>query len=220
VSHQLKHPTFLPRYLRPTPRVLSLARRWTREALGDRLDAALAVDGWLAEDEAMMLCHLAHECPDGPIVEIGSYKGRSTVFLANGMKDSNTLVAIDPHEYVFKATGTTAWDAFNRTIDDWSLRPVVRVVRDYSHKVRSSWIEPVAMVWIDGDHAYESARRDIDDWAPLDKPGGYVAVHDTHPHYNNNGNVRRAIIESDVLECGGFRTLLELRNAWFMQRQG
>ena len=220
MAHQLKHPMYLPRYLRPTPRVLSRARKHMRESLGDRLDAALSIGGWLADDEAAMLCYLARECPDGPIIEIGSFKGRSTVFIARGMKPSNTLFAVDPHEVILKATGATAWDVFNQTIDEWNLRPLVRVVREYSHHFRQSWTEPVAMAWIDGDHAYESARRDIDDWAPLVKPGGYLALHDTSPSHNESGSVRQAILDSEVLGRVGFRTVLELRNAWFMQRQG
>ena len=83
---------------------------------------------------------MAHICPQGPIVEIGSFRGKSTVFLARGMKHSNTLTAIDPHamtesgkqiswkKRIDSLNGeaerqniNTSWEAFNRTLRDWEI---------------------------------------------------------------------------------------------------
>ena len=93
---QVKYPRWLPPGFRPVPSRLSEARLYASTAFGQKWRAATQVAGWLHQDQAAMLCHLAKLAPEGPIVEIGSFRGKSTVFLASGMKDSNRVFAIDP----------------------------------------------------------------------------------------------------------------------------
>lgn len=235
MKSDVKYPQLLPRFARPVPRRLAQARQFTRTAFGARLPAALDLAGWLHPDQAAMLCHVAHLCPAGPIVEIGSFKGKSTVFLARGMKETNSLTAIDPHlstcagnrrdrqraaaAAAMTSNGNeTSWEHFNRVLVDWKLTDRVAVVRDYSYNHRPKWSGTIAFLWIDGDHTYNAVKRDIEDWADLVMPGGFLAFHDTHPRYLGDGSVRRAIHDAGVLSRRGFSTYLELRNAWFMQR--
>jgi len=227
---QLRHPRWLPRPLRPTPRLLRRARACARETLGERLAEARVIAGWLHPDEAAMLCWLAGHAPPGPIVEIGTFCGKSTVFLASGMRADQTLTAIDPHFFAAGAAdahaprgaaGCSSWDAYRRTLERWGLTDRVRTVRERSWEVRPRWSEPIALLWIDGDHSPAAVRRDIADWTGCVLPGGYLAFHDTHPaHARRRGwGVREAILESGLLERD-FVTLLELRNAWFLRRRG
>lgn len=226
---QVKHPRWLPRALRPTPRVLAQARAFTAKTFGDRWAEALAVDGFLHPDEASMLCHLAHEAPPGAILEIGSYHGKSAVFIGTGMGETHTLTAVDPqvHAKGLKEVGETDpegpggehWEINQATLAAWDLTGRVESVRRYSYNLRPEWTRPLSMLWIDGHHGYDAVRRDIADWAGLVVPGGYLAFHDVHEsHEESHGwGVRRAVLDAD-LGAQGFRTLIELRNAWFFRR--
>lgn len=236
MASDVKHPTWLPRILRVPPRALRQARAFTRRTLGDTLDRALRVPGWLHPDQAALLCYGAHRCPDGLIVEIGSFKGRSTVFIAKGMKPTNRLHAVDPHlggtigsradVAAAKRLGTDnefkpdSWSVFNDTLDTWEIKDSVHIIRGYSHDARADWSEPIAMLWVDGDHRYDAVRQDIDDWVPLTCPGALMAFHDTHPNYGSDPgrSVRAAILDSGMLSSGQFETFLELRNLWMMRR--
>jgi hypothetical protein len=101
---QINTPWWLPPTLRLTPKRLAAARQFARGALGKHWHEATKIAGWLHPDHASTLCHLASLCPQGPIVEIGSFRGKSTVFLANGMKPP----AEPPH---IKGMGTDALHA-------------------------------------------------------------------------------------------------------------
>ncbi len=238
MSSDVKFPRLLPRSLRPTPQRLVQARRFAEATFGDKLQSAHEIPGWLHADQAAMLCHIAHLCPAGPIVEIGSFKGKSTMFIGMGMKPTNTLTAIDPHlacsvgsradrkragiegDAATAVDSQPSWERFHQTLRDWNLADRVTVARDYSHNYRPKWTGPIAFLWIDGDHTYEAVKQDIADWADLVVPNGFIGFHDTHHHYAGDGTVRRAIIDSGVLSQRGFSSYLELRNAWFMQRAG
>lgn len=232
---EVKYPAFLPRFLRPIPHILAKAHNYTRGVLDTDLPQARAIPGWLHPDHAAMLCYLAGKCGPGPIVEIGSFKGKSTIFLARGMKQHNQIIAIDPHLYSIAGSradraaavdagkpgkGESSEPAFLQTLRDWHLEHRIRTVKDFSHNFRRHFDEPVSLLWIDGDHTCSAVVRDIEDWSPLVKPGGYIAFHDTHPRQpaDRQGGPRRAIRETDLLGKRGFETVLELRNAWFMQR--
>lgn len=224
----IKYPAVLPRWARPAPSLLRAARQFTQQALGAKFDAAQQLAGWLHPDQAALVCHLAQICPPGPIVEIGSFKGKSTVYLAHGMKPSNSLTAIDPHlstlagsrkDREVSADGEqTTWEPFNQVLREWNLTDRVQVVREYSYNVRMNWNQPIAFLWIDGDHSYDAVKKDIEDWVDLVMPGGFLAFHDTHPDHAGHGGPRRAINDTGVLTTRGFTTYVELRNAWFMRK--
>ena len=233
MASDLKYPRWLPRALRPVPPTLRRARRFTGDVLGDRLEEFDRIPGWLHPDQAASLCYFAHQCPGGPIVEIGSFRGKSTVLLARGMKETNTLHAIDPHlsteignrrdrATAGRANGDeTSWTAFHETLATWQVADRVDVIRKYSHDARAVWDGTVVFAWIDGDHSYEAVKQDIEDWTPLIVPGGYVAFHDTHPDYPSDppGSVRAAITDSGLPTSSEFETVLELRNLWILRRR-
>jgi MMP 1-O-methyltransferase len=147
--------------------------------------AIAGVEGYLTEQEGMLLYELARECTvPGVIVEIGSWKGRSTIYLALGSKagPGKTIFAIDPHtgspEY-WAAFGTVStFDAFADNVRRAGVEDVVIPLVHTSTDVARNFEKPVAMVFIDGAHEYESVKQDFEDWFPKVVNGGIVALHD------------------------------------------
>lgn len=143
-----------------------------------------AIDGWLEVDEAERLFELARQVTDGCIVEVGSYRGRSTAALALGSQAGGgaPVYAVEPHEaftgvYGGKFGGPDR-ELFMRTMLALGLAGTVRLVNLSSEIVTPGWARPVALLWIDGDHRYEGVRRDIDCWRPHLLPTATVVFDD------------------------------------------
>jgi hypothetical protein len=130
------------------------------------------IEGWLSLDGALLLYELARLVSSGCIVEVGSYRGRSTVALARGSAaGSNAAVyAVEPHEEFVGVLGGVFGPedraAFFQTMLRTGAYRQVRLVNLSSEVLSGGWMVPVALLWLDGDHAYQSVRRDFDAWAP------------------------------------------------------
>jgi predicted O-methyltransferase YrrM len=141
------------------------------------------VDGWLSEVEGRLLYDLAYDAdPDGVIVEIGSWQGKSTIWLASGAKAGRgaRVVAIDPHQgSALHASGENTELALRANLEEAGVSDQVDVVVGTSEDVAASWTRPISLLWIDGDHAYESVKRDFLLWEGHVLDGGVLALHDT-----------------------------------------
>ncbi len=152
----------------------------------DVLLLAKSVEGWLSDGEASALYDLAHACREGPIVEIGSWKGKSTTILALASKAGHKALvyAIDPHvgSPEHQKDGSSVWtfDEFRRNMDRVGASDVVRPLVMTSAEAARGFREKASLVWIDGAHEYEMVLIDIDSWTPHLAPGGIVAFHDTN----------------------------------------
>lgn len=150
------------------------------------------IDGWLTELEGASLYHAALYGPrEGKIVEIGSFKGRSTVWLAKGsMRARRELVyTIDPHlgspehrpggeqASHMPPEGTTEF-VFRRNIQHAGVENWIVPVVTTSHDALRSWRDPIRLLFIDGDHAYNAVRNDFLEWQRYVVVGGLVAFHD------------------------------------------
>jgi predicted O-methyltransferase YrrM len=140
------------------------------------LRTALAdVPGWLGDEEALALFELARGCTGrGAIVELGSWRGRSTICLALGSKEGSgiPIVAVDRH------TDKTFVD-FQENIRKAGVADLVRPIRATSDEAFVDFDEPIELIFIDASHKYDDVRRDFDQWVPLVVEGGTVAMHDT-----------------------------------------
>ncbi|MBC8097271.1 MAG: class I SAM-dependent methyltransferase [Akkermansiaceae bacterium] len=145
------------------------------------------VDGWLHPREGRLLYRLAHQCKGrGTIVEIGSWKGKSTIWISYGSKaGSNVKVhAIDPHTGSPEHSemfGGKVWtfDEFQRNIANASVTDMVVPHVDFSTSVAKTFDEPVEFIFIDGLHEYEGVRDDFEAWYPKVVKGGFMAFHDS-----------------------------------------
>jgi predicted O-methyltransferase YrrM len=118
----------------------------------------------------------------GVIVEIGSWKGKSTVALARGAAKvhAEKIYAIDPHrilpeEGYFEDTEA----AFLANIKQGGVEGQVVPMVMTSEQAARGWNKPIRLLWIDGDHRYESAKLDFTLWEPHLVQGGILAMHDT-----------------------------------------
>jgi hypothetical protein len=121
----------------------------------------------------------------GTIVEIGSFKGRSTVMLAKVASHYGVgpIVAIDPHNSPILLDheanpGASSYQDFVNSIHSAGVSNHVETHVAYSADVADSWNRPIRLLWIDGDHNYKGAKEDFDRFFPHLVPGGVVAFHD------------------------------------------
>jgi predicted O-methyltransferase YrrM len=158
-----------------------------RTSLKERVALALAdVEGWLYLDEAWALHEAARTAtnPSLPatVIEIGSWKGRSTIALALGVRSrgAGTVFAIDPHTRDGTATGHLGTaNEFHRNIDTAGVDSLVRLIMATSHEARPQFAaESIDMLFIDGSHKYEDVKADITDWQTALKDEAVIAFND------------------------------------------
>lgn len=151
--------------------------------------------GWLFPEEGPALHRVALTVP-GPYVEVGSYAGKSTVWLAYAAQDRRThVVAVDHHrgspemqrgqenhDVAVEDPLTGDHDTlahFRRTVRAAGLEDAVVTIVAPSLVVAAYWRHPVGLVFIDADHSYRGTKADYEAWAPHIVEGGVLAFHDT-----------------------------------------
>ncbi len=206
------------------------------EEIGQIVRITRNIDGWLADIEGVAL-YVAAKYGDGQgkIVEIGSFKGKSTVYLATGSKQAGRerVYAIDTHqgspehqpggefashmppegttEFVFKQNIVQAG------VDNW-VEPVIMASLD----ALVSWNDPIRLLFIDGDHAYEAVKSDFMGWERFVVPGGLVAFHDVDRWDDSqkklDGPTR--VVYEDVPHTGLYSAPIIVNHLAFVQKHG
>lgn len=171
-------------------------------------ERARDVPGFLAENEFRALAMLAVAAPsEGALVEIGSFKGKSTLALASvaARYGLGRVVSIDPHTSpaitdASLSGQSSSYDDFLATLRSAGLEEQVEIHRAMSHEVGQGWNRSIRLLWIDGDHTYAGAKEDFDLFAPHLTAGSVVALHDTlHPY---EGPIR--VFVEDILQSDDF----------------
>jgi predicted O-methyltransferase YrrM len=187
--------------------------------------AAEAARGFMPPDEGLALHEAglaaAAAVPGAPLLEVGSYCGKSSIYLGAAAREAGTvLVAIDHHrgseenqpgwewhepDLVDPELGvmdTLPW--FRRTIFRAGLEDSVVAVVGDSPTVGRFWTTPCALVFIDGGHGEEPAALDFELWTPHVAPGGLLAIHDVFPDPADGGRPPYERIYLPALESGRF----------------
>lgn len=131
-----------------------------------------STEGMVSFNEALLLYNLAKGCVGGCIVEVGSYRGRSTVFLGRGSMDGAnvSVYAVDPHSNFTGVLGGVFGPkdrtAFYQAMLANECSEIVSLINLSSERFSSTWDDPVSLLWIDGDHRYEGVKRDFECWLP------------------------------------------------------
>jgi predicted O-methyltransferase YrrM len=175
------------------------------------------VEGWLTAEQARVLAAAAAACQaGGEIVEIGSFRGLSTIVLASHAPEGATVVAIDPHAGNDRGPGErSGYDraaaddrvVFEHNLGAAGVRHRVRHVALDSSAAHGHVAARIDVLYIDGAHRYAQARADIRDWGGRVADGGTLLIHDAF----SSVGVTAAIVRE--LVCGRrFRYLGRVRS--------
>jgi len=165
------------------------------------------VEGCLTEREAEFLALIAaFPTAEGIILEIGSFKGRSTIILcrAKSINDNAPLVSVDPltspstTDPELDKTGQS--QSFKTNIRKFEVEGLVEFHEKYSHEVAEEWKRPIRFLWIDGDHTYKGVKQDFDNFSPFLTDCSIVALHDILIGYD--GPIR--VFMEDILLSPNF----------------
>lgn len=196
--------------------------------------AALAAKGFMPPEEGLALYEAAKTAPEQrPFLEVGSYCGRSALFLgAAAAERGGLLFSVDHHRGSEENQPGWEWHDpalldrrtglldtlphFRSNVFDAGLEgSVVAVVGD-SAQVGAVWRTPLAFLFIDGGHSSEAAWADYENWAPHVIDGGLLAIHDVFPNPADGGRppyeiYRCALSSGRYSEVGATGSLRVLR---------
>ncbi len=202
----------------------------------DLLARAREATGFMPDDEGEFLhAAAAAAAPRGPLLEVGSYCGKSAIYLgAAARAGRSTVFAVDHHRG--SEENQAGWEhhdptlvdpelgvidtlpVFRRTIHDAGLEDVVVAVVGSSATVGRHWRTPLALLFIDGGHGEEPAHTDYEIWSRWVDRDGLLLIHDVFPDPADGGRppyeiYLRALDDgfTEIAACGSMRSLRRTR---------
>jgi MMP 1-O-methyltransferase len=154
------------------------------------------IKGFLDPEEGKRLFDVALEATRlGPCLEIGSYCGKSSIYLGTACKAGNSVLFsvdhhrgseeqqpgeeyFDPELFDCRAYQVDTLPLFRKTIGQFNLEDTVVPLVCRSEIAARAWATPLGLVFIDGGHAFETALKDYQCWAALIAPRGFLLIHD------------------------------------------
>lgn len=183
---------------------------------------AEAARGFMPPDEGLALHDAALAVGvDGPLLEVGTYCGKSSVYLGAAARAlGRVLFTVDHHRGSEENQPGWEWHEpdlvdptvgkmdtlpiFRKTIHDAGLEGTVIAVVGDSPTVAAAWATPLALLFIDGGHGEEPARIDYERWTPHVLPGGTLCIHDVFPDPADGGRPPYEQIYLPALASGRF----------------
>ncbi len=171
------------------------------------------IKGFLAQDEAKALHRFAGEALVlGPVLEIGSYCGKSTIYLGLAARaNGGTVFALDHHRgseehqpgemfhdpdlYDAGSDGIDSFGEFRRNLRSAGVEDQVVPIVAGSTETARDWRTPLGMVFIDGGHSLDAALEDYRCWATHIVRGGILAIHDVYPDPHAGGQAPWAVLQ-------------------------
>ncbi|MEB8343363.1 class I SAM-dependent methyltransferase [Streptomyces endophyticus] len=206
----------------------------------DVLAAFEAAKGFMPRGEGLALYGAAVDAGalGLPLLEVGTYCGRSTVLLADAARTAGvTALTVDHHrgseeqqpgwdfhdpETVDPAVGfMDTLPTFRRTLHAAGLEDHVVALVGKSPRVAKVWGGPLGLVFIDGGHTDEHANADYEGWAPHVADGGYLVIHDVFPvkHDEWTGQAPYRVYQR-ALASGAFTEVSECDSLRVLRRSG
>lgn len=201
----------------------------------DLLAHALAAKGFMPEDEGAFLHRIARErLAEGPVLEVGSYCGKSAIYLGAAAREiGGTVFTLDHHRGSEENQAGWAWHDpsvvdpatgrmdtlphFRRTIERAGLEETVVAVVGRSAGVAALWSTPLAMLFIDGGHSEDEAQTDYSCWSPHVMVGGALAIHDVFPDPADGGQPPYHVYLR-ALDSGEFREVRQVGSLRVLER--
>lgn len=202
----------------------------------DLLDHARAAKGFMPEDEGALLHRIALErLPHGPVLEVGTYCGKSAIYLGAAARQvGGTVFTVDHHrgseenQAGWEHHDTSVVDPelglmdtlgqFRKNIARAGLEEQVVAVVGQSTTVAAHWRTPLSLLFIDGGHGEEPARADFAGWAHWVEAGGYLAIHDVFPDPADGGRPPYELIYLPALASGAFTEVAVTGSLRVLQR--
>ena len=202
-------------------------------------EAALAAVGFMPADEGDALHDAAlaagRDVPGLSFLEVGSYCGRSTIWLGEAARLSGTvLFAVDHHRGSEENQPGWEWHDpalvdpavgkrdtlpfFRRAVHDAGLEDHVIAVVGQSPTVARPWTTPLSFLFIDGGHGVEPARLDYELWTPHVAIGGTLAIHDVFPDPADGGRPPYEQIYLPAVRSGRFVETSATRSLRILRR--
>ena len=189
-----------------------------------------SVKGFIDHNEGICLYNYAlNSSKKGPILEIGSYCGKSTIYIATAAKKySGCVYSVDHHtgseenqvgweyhdiELFDEETGRiNSFPEFMRNLRKANLLDTVVPIVSDSSLVSRYWKIPLSMVFIDGGHTMEAAFNDFNNWKDKIIKGGILGIHDVFPNPDDGGRppyeiYRKALSEENFKEVEAVKSL-------------
>ena len=199
---------------------------------------AEAARGFMPVDEGQALYEAGLAVAvDGPLLEVGSYCGKSAVYLGAAARErGRVLFSVDHHrgseenqpgwewhepDLVDPAVGKIdTLPLFRRTVHDAGLEGTVVAVVGDSPRVAANWATPLALLFIDGGHGEVPARSDYERWTPHVLPGGQLVIHDVFPDPAEGGRPPYDEIYRPALASGRFAEVRAVGSLRVLERVG
>ena len=202
----------------------------------DLLPHALEAKGFMPPDEGLLLFRYAAErLPLGPVLEVGTYCGKSAVYLGAAARETGGVAfTVDHHRgseenqagwehhdtsLVDPETGAMdTLPTYRRTIARAGLEDHVVAVLGRSTTVSAHWGTPLSLLFIDGGHGVQPARDDYAGWTPHVMPGGLLVIHDVFPDPTDGGRPPYEEIYLPALASGRFEEVEALGSMRVLRR--
>ena len=188
----------------------------------DLLEHARAADGFMPEAEGALLHRIARErLPHGPVLEVGTYCGKSAIWLGAAAREvGGTVFTVDHHRG--SEENQAGWEhhdpsvvdpelglmdtlgRFRKNLARAGLEPQVVAIVGRSATVAQHWRTPLSLLFIDGGHGEQPAREDFAGWAHWVAAGGLLAIHDVFPDPADGGRPPYEQIYLPALAGGAF----------------
>ena len=184
--------------------------------------AAEAARGFMPPDEGLALYSAGRSVTvDGPFLEVGSYCGKSAIYLGAAARElGRVLFSVDHHRGSEENQPGWEWHEpdlvdpevgkmdtlpiFRRTVHDAGLEGTVVAIVGDSPTVARQWTTPLAALFIDGGHGVDPARHDYEMWTPHVAPGGLLLIHDVFADSADGGQAPHDQIYLPALTSGLF----------------
>ncbi|MBU8849847.1 MAG: class I SAM-dependent methyltransferase [Desulfobacterales bacterium] len=195
-----------------------------------------SIKGFMDGDEAKRLYSIALQAAgNGPVLEIGSYCGKSAYIIGSACKEKNSILFsidhhkgseeqqpdeeyFDPELFDPKLSRVNTFPFFQKTIRRTALENTVVPVVAASGTAGKMWKTPISMLFIDGGHSFEEAHNDYLTWACHIKTNGFLVIHDIFKDSEKGGQAPWQVYEI-ALGSGSYEELEMTKTLGVLKRK-
>jgi len=203
-----------------------------------KIDESLinSIKGFLDHDEGLTLYEFALKASRfGPCLEIGSYCGKSTIYLGLACRENNSILFsvdhhrgseeqqpgeayFDPELFDTQIFKMDTFRYFRHSIEKAGLEETVVPLVSRSEVAARAWVTPLSLVFIDGGHSFQTVHTDYTVWANHILPGGYLLIHDIFTDPSKGGQAPFEVYKI-AIASGLFDTLPMVKTLGILQRK-